>query len=65
MINWVIAADELPAENEPVLLRNGSVVQHISYCWDGVVFTPYFFENDEILVPSRDVHSWVYVDDLQ
>lgn len=66
-MNFKKVEDELPAYGEPVLIRTGSTVQHITYMLDGADdvpdwFEPYFFESEDGLkICHSKVREWAYL----
>jgi len=61
---WIRMDDRRPAYGEPVLIRIGLVVQHITYTLDGGDecedwFEPYHFDHDDDLkIPWSKVQYW-------
>jgi len=61
------AVDELPTYGEPVLIRIGATIQHITYMLEGADdvpdwFEPFYFESDdELKIWHNKVDEWAYL----
>ena len=71
MSKWVETKNEMPAVGEPVMIKVGGVIQHLSYVLDGCDegktywFEPYWFKHEDIQkLPVSKVIEWVYIEDL-
>jgi len=66
-MNWTKVKDKLPAYGEPVLIRIGSTVQHITYMLNSAEdipdwFEPYHFESDDDLkIWHNKVNEWAHI----
>ncbi len=70
-INWAYVSEELPVDNEPVIIKIGNVIQYIVYILstddsdEQLCFTPNYFDPDEnTTIPINKVECWVYVEDI-
>lgn len=68
---WTTIKTQMPAVGEPIMIKIGGTIQHLSYVLDGCDegktywFEPHWFEHeDNEKVAFSKVTEWVYIEDL-